>query len=125
MIEDHHKARVVLVCGGRHFADYGAVDRTLRALCPCAIVHGGASGADGLAGSWAADNGVPEIRVPANWKRHGRAAGPLRNRWMLDFTLVDLVVAFPGGAGTANMIKQARERGIEVVLAGAEKLEAA
>ncbi|MEM9912925.1 MAG: hypothetical protein AAF922_19365 [Pseudomonadota bacterium] len=45
----------------------------------------------------------------------GRAAGPIRNKEMLDEGCPDLVVAFPGGRGTANMVKQAQAAGVEVL----------
>jgi hypothetical protein len=51
---------------------------------------------------------------PAQWDRYGEAAGPIRNAWMLEFGKPDLVVAFPGGRGTADMISKARKAGIEV-----------
>jgi len=53
---------------------------------------------------------------PADWSRHGKSAGPIRNRQMLIEGRPDIVVAFPGGKGTANMIKQAVEAGVKVEL---------
>jgi hypothetical protein len=52
-------------------------------------------------------NYVPVIEFPANWKVYGRAAGPIRNMKMLLEGKPDLVVAFPGGIGTADMVKKA------------------
>lgn len=51
---------------------------------------------------------------PANWLKYGRMAGAMRNQQMLDEEEVDLVVAFPGGKGTADMVRRARAAGIEV-----------
>lgn len=110
---------VVLVCGGRNFADQRWVFRTLDALHKerriTKIVHGGARGADTYAHTWAATRRVPVIRCLANWELHRRAAGPIRNSEMLRDHSPDLVVAFPGGDGTADMIKKARAKGIEVL----------
>ena len=64
-----------------------------------------------------ADHGIDVNAKPADWKRHGRAAGPIRNGEMLK-DRPDLVVAFPGGKGTANMVTQATNAGIEIVLVG-------
>ena len=50
-----------------------------------------------------------------DWEKHGRAAGPIRNKLMLDEGRPDLVVAFPGGRGTANMVKQASAASVEVI----------
>jgi acyl-CoA synthetase (NDP forming) len=51
---------------------------------------------------------------PANWKKHGKSAGPIRNQLMLDVGKPDLVIAFPGGSGTADMIRRARKAGVPV-----------
>ena len=106
----------VLVCGGRNFNNADLVSKTLEALGqkPCTIIQGGASGADQLAKQWAAFNRIHCITFYANWAVHGKAAGPIRNREMLNEGKPDLVVAFEGGRGTANMVKQARESGVEV-----------
>ena len=49
------------------------------------------------------------------WKGYGKAAGPIRNRRMLDDFQPDLVLAFPGNKGTNDCIAAARQRDIEVV----------
>ncbi len=53
---------------------------------------------------------------PADWKKHGRAAGPIRNQQMLDEGKPDLVLAFwkNKSRGTADMIRRARKAGVEV-----------
>jgi len=78
------------------------------------LVTGDARGADALARSWALVYGVPHRCYVAHWEKHGKAAGPLRNQRMLDENPVDLVIAFPGGAGTADMVRRAEAAGIEV-----------
>lgn len=109
----------VLVCGGRDYSDkhhvFFALNRLHNERPVKVIIHGCASGADRLAGEWAAWWGLSEMRFYPEWGKHGRAAGPIRNREMLDEGKPDLVVAFPGGKGTANMVKQARERGVRVI----------
>jgi hypothetical protein len=82
---------------------------------PKVIIHGAASGADTLAKKWARGNRCPDEAYYADWKAHGRAAGPIRNRLMIEEGKPDLVIAFPGGRGTENMKKQARAAGIEVI----------
>lgn len=79
------------------------------------IIHGGARGADSLAAYWAAHSGVPFETYQADWKQHGRGAGPIRNKRMLSEGKPDLVVAFPGGSGTAHMVRIAREAGVKVM----------
>jgi predicted Rossmann-fold nucleotide-binding protein len=85
------------------------------------LLHGGARGADAAIGRAAQQLGWASLVMPAQWQRHGRAAGPIRNRELLEqaisraeahsspgYQASVLVVAFPGGAGTASLVQQAR-----------------
>lgn len=117
----------VLVCGGRSYGARGLngwqqerhLKKTLDELHarePIGlVVHGGADGADSLAGEWAAERGVELVIYPANWAGHGAGAGPRRNRRMLAHAKPDLVIAFPGGKGTADMVRVARDAGVRVM----------
>ena len=110
----------VLVCGGRDFEDraalYAKLDR-LHASRPFrSVIAGGARGADTLAVEWARSRGVAYDVYMADWKGLGRKAGPIRNQRMLIEGKPDLVVAFPGGKGTAGMVALSRNAGIEVIL---------
>ena len=110
----------VLVCGGRDFMDRTWLFRELDALRSdrgvTIIISGCARGADTLGIEWAEARGVEVARFPADWNTHGRAAGPIRNQQMLDEAKPDLVIAFPGGRGTADMVRRARAAGIELIL---------
>ena len=107
----------LLVCGGRTYQDQARVFAELdaiHAVTPIALViEGGAQGADSLGFKWAAKRGVPVKTVAALWSQEGRAAGARRNERMLALA-PDLVVAFPGGSGTAHMVRIARAVGVEV-----------
>ena len=85
------------------------------------LLHGGARGADAAIGRAAQQLGWSSAVMPAQWERHGRAAGPIRNRELLQQAIAKavahtspgsiasvLVVAFPGGAGTASLVREAR-----------------
>lgn len=108
----------VLVCGGRDFDDGARLSTVLRNLNAerkiKVLIEGGARGADYLAQVWAHMNDIDVQTFEADWAAHGKAAGPIRNKLMLDEGKPDLVVAFPGGAGTRNMIRQALSAGVEV-----------
>ena len=108
----------VLVTGGRHYEDGVTLFRVLGEIHTSRgislLIRGDASGADRLAGEWADINDVPVEAFPADWKQHGRAAGPIRNREMLA-RKPNLVIAFPGGRGTADMVRQAKSAGIPVM----------
>ncbi len=79
------------------------------------IIHGGAKGADRIADEWAVVNWTLLEEYKADWDTHGKAAGAIRNRQMIIEGKPDVVLAFPGGPGTANMVKQARAHGIRVI----------
>ncbi len=107
----------VLVCGGRDLErrHYRFLERVLDLLDVSAIVSGGAPGADSLASLYASENNIPIFVYPAKWHKFGWGAGPKRNQAMLDEQDVDLVVAMPGGRGTADMKRRALEKGVPVV----------
>jgi hypothetical protein len=118
----------ILICGGRDLnhadvwnalerdcLDYVADKLDLNRPKVFHVIHGGAKGADSAAGEWAKSEGAKVTAYPANWRAHGKAAGPIRNRRMLDEGKPDVVVALPGGRGTADMIRQAEDRMIPVI----------
>ncbi len=107
-----------IVCGGRDFEDYGFLRDFLDVIARehgiDMVIEGGADGADALARRWARDRATPRLTVPADWYGFGRQAGPKRNAEMLTHA-PDIVIAFPGGRGTADMVNKARAAGIQVV----------
>lgn len=114
----------VLVCGGRDYVDVKRVFAELDALMRPAfaagdtefvVIHGDAAGADTFASAWAARRDVAQQGYPAQWEADGRAAGPIRNARMLIEGKPDLVLAFPGGRGAADMVRKARKAGVRVV----------
>src|SRR5574340_359283 len=117
--------RKVLVTGSRTWHDEGRLFATLDALAAQEpidrIVEGCAQGADQAAERWATARAIPNAHYPAEWRRYGRAAGPIRNRAMLT-EQPDLVVAFHPdlvtSRGTADMVRAARRAGVPVVLIG-------
>ena len=118
----------IVVTGGRDYDDREHVRSVLTEYLPgqsrsCflwfesapTIVHGDASGADRLAAEEARDLGMRVEAHHAEWHLHGKRAGPIRNRQMLGAGGgADLVIAFPGGRGTAHCVSEARRRGIPV-----------
>lgn len=108
---------LVLVCGGRKTKLEDEIiihlDAVLNKHPEMTLLHGGAPGTDTIAEKWAKERQVMSIRVPAKWNEHKMAAGPIRNKRMLDMK-PDAVVAFPGGAGTAHMVKIAKEANVPI-----------
>jgi hypothetical protein len=109
----------LLVCGGRRFSDRTLLNQTLDALQKTEIIdvliEGNATGADRLAGCWARTRQIDNLKFPADWAKHGRAAGPIRNQKMLTEGRPDLVIAFAGGKGTSDIVKRARAAGVIVI----------
>ena len=109
----------VLVCGGRDFIDraevYAELDRLHAEYVFGTIIAGGGHGVGRLAVEWAQARGIATQVFTAEWGTFGRKAGPLRNARMLTEGRPDIVVAFPGGRETANMVKQAKAAGVWVL----------
>ena len=109
----------VLVCGGRDFNDSMTLGSWLGGIHKqggiSLLIHGGARGADFMAGKFAEWAGIPVKEYAADWYQHGKAAGPIRNQQMLDDGKPDLVVAFEGGRGTADMVRRAKAAGVRVI----------
>lgn len=109
----------ILVCGGREYTDQHRVNAVLDDCCQFfesdfVLIHGSARGADRAAMTWAFFKGCAVIEMKANWDYYGKAAGHIRNSWMLKYAQPDLVIAFPGGSGTADMVRQAKAAGVDV-----------
>lgn len=112
----------VLVCGGREYADKERVGRVLDAVYAGAqsagkdvsIIHGNARGADLLADQYAREKSLRVLAFPADWDAHGKRAGYIRNKQMLDEGKPHAVIAFPGGNGTRMMVGLAKRYGIPV-----------
>lgn len=108
----------VLVCGGRDFtsraAAYAALDRANAKRRIVLVIHGGARGADTIAGDWARARGIPVRVFLADWETLGRFAGHARNARMLAEGRPQGVIAFPGGVGTRDMITRAQATGVPV-----------
>lgn len=116
----------VLVCGGRDFDDSDFIWNTLTELDArrgpfTCVIHGAYRGVDTQAMIWAQmmdsipDRSVKHAPFLAEWGKYGRSAGPIRNQRMLDEGKPDLVIAFPGNSGTADMISRAEYAGVEVL----------
>ena len=124
-----------IICCGRKFSDFDMFNNSMTDIiqlkgCPEVVVHGAATGADSMANGWAQRMAVRVRREPALWDDidvpgavvkyrangtpYNAAAGGQRNQKMLDDYKINMVVAFPGGPGTADMVARARKAGISV-----------
>lgn len=123
----------VLVCGGRKYANRAKLFEVLDAVpngIGC-IIQGKATGADRLAEAWTTERSIPCEGYEADWNdleteplairtrpdgsKYNAAAGGIRNQRMLDQGKPDMVVAFPGGDGTADMCRRAGKAGVPIM----------
>ena len=106
----------ILVCGGRNYGDAKTVAHYLDHFRGqvTMVIQGGAQGADRLAKQWAESHGIHYAEVPALWQAYSRAAGGRRNSAMLILE-PDLCIAFPGGTGTADMVKQCKRANVTTI----------
>lgn len=128
---EEKKNRRIIVAGGVHFNDYKALENTLDEYFKCVskdeieIISGHARGADSLGERYAQEHDIKCTVFPADWKKHGRAAGPIRNKKMLEYAMEQQagLVAFWNGEskGTKNMISIAEKAGIEVKIVHYQK----
>lgn len=109
----------VLVCGGRCWENmkktFGFLDYLNEMTPITCVIEGNAKGADEFAGEWAKSRNIPLEIYKADWDKYGKSAGAIRNTKMLKEGCPDQVVAFPGGAGTQNMVLQAQKAGLSVL----------
>lgn len=115
-------AKRALVCGGRGFTDSDFVYRTLDKLHRehgfDVVIEGDAKGVDRMAGYWARCarlTNIKEAVTDADYREHGRRAPLVRNQRMLDKHRPDLGIAFPGGHGTADMVRRLNAAHVEVI----------
>ena len=106
----------LVVSGSRQFSNKSIIHLHLQSALKkqpkLVLVSGGAAGADQIVRSWAVANKVPFLSVPAHWQRFGKAAGPIRNSFML--SIASGLLAFPlaSSKGTVSIIRQARKLGL-------------
>lgn len=118
----------VLVCGSRTFNNRWLVPAMLFGLQGITgddpdfvVIDGAAQGADSMANEWAVSFDREFERYPADWDKHGKAAGPIRNAQMLLEGKPDLVVAFldkprVASRGTNDMITKAENAGVPIII---------
>lgn len=107
----------LIIAGGRDFTPTAEWHNKIYALVESCgateIVSGACKGADAFGEYIAALAGIKVTRFPALWHKHGRAAGPIRNKEMAQYA--DAVILLPGGAGTDSMRREAVAAGIRII----------
>jgi len=109
---------IIAVVGSRRFTSYDTLVDVLAEHVTSldALVSGGAAGADSLARKYAIEYGLKIVEYLPEWKKYGRAAGPIRNKLIVDDA--DVLIAFwdQKSKGTNNSIALARKKGIPTLV---------
>lgn len=114
----------ILVTGGRDFKDekyiYSVLDEYKGKIT--LLITGDATGVDAIAVKWAIKNNIKNVVYFADWISFGKSAGPIRNFQMLNLNPdIEVILAFPGGKGTKNMIKQGKQHNIHIIIKEGQK----
>jgi hypothetical protein len=112
-----------IIAGGRDITDYETVVKAIEQsqFDITEVVSGMALGVDTLAIAFANDNNIPVKQFPADWNKHGRAAGPIRNGQMAEYADALIAVWDGESKGTKNMITQAKQNHLKVYIYLTEK----
>ena len=118
-----------IVCGGRHFDNYDYLEITLDSIFEeldldyenIEIVSGNCNGTDKLGEQYAKEHCIKTKVFPAEWKKYGRAAGPIRNEKMIEYISnsdLPVVIAFvsENSKGTLDTIKRANKRNLKTFI---------
>lgn len=107
-----------IIAGMRDFYDYEKVSQavTFSGLCISEVVSGCATGVDALGEKWARERKIPVRKFPADWRKNGKAAGPIRNRQMAEYAEALVAVWDGKSKGTKNMIETARSLGLQTIV---------
>lgn len=120
MIMETHSNKVkVIIAGGRDFRDLGLMRKSLEYLFsnigyPDEVVCGMAKGADLLGFQWASEKEIPIRKFPANWSKHGKAAGYIRNEQMANYSTHCVCFWDGRSTGTAHMIEIAKKKNLKL-----------
>lgn len=104
----------VIIAGTRSIEDYARVSSAVAdsEFVVDEVVSGAARGVDELGERWAQERGLPVVQFPAQWEKHGKAAGPKRNARMARYADALIAVWDGESSGTRDMLRKAYRRGL-------------
>lgn len=107
-----------IIAGSRAITDYETICQAVAHFNEdiTEVVSGCARGVDTLGEQWAQMRQVPVKRFPADWNKHGKSAGYIRNRQMAEYAEALIAVWDGKSRGTKNMIEEAKKRGLLVFI---------
>lgn len=106
---------ITIIAGSRTILDRSKVFEILSEYdWITEVVSGCAKGVDTLGEEWARKNGLPITRFPADWLKHGKKAGYLRNVEMADYAQACIVI-HRNSKGSLHMLDIARKKRLHVI----------
>lgn len=115
--------KTILICGDRDWTDELLIAKVLFLIEDkrnTTIIHGDARGADRIAGDLSKKMKMKVVPYPADWDKHGKSAGPIRNRQMLKEGKPNVVIAFHDNInrskGTKDMLEVSGRAGVPGIL---------
>ena len=112
--------KLLVVTGGRDYKHEKRVHELLKRIDPEVVYVGDCpTGVDKFTRYWCDKSAVPFRVFEAQWDDFGKAAGPIRNKEMIEAAAQDVVkpilLAFPGGRGTEDCVMHAKYYKIPVL----------
>lgn len=105
-----------IIAGSRHITDASQVWEAVikSGFQITTVISGNAKGVDRIGANLAKIHNIPVEYFDADWKTHGKAAGPIRNAKMADNAEALIAVWDGESRGTRHMIKDAEKKGLKV-----------
>jgi len=109
----------LLIAGSRNFTDYRLLSDSVAQVLsdvtePVTVISGTAKGADTLGERYAEEHGLEVVRMPADWDKHGKAAGFIRNKDMSKVATHAIIFWDGQSKGTKSMILLCKQGGVPV-----------
>ena len=105
----------IIIAGSREIFDYELLKKFMKKICDqyeiTQVISGNAKGMDKCGEYWAVEHGIPIVDMPADWDKHGKAAGPIRNAEMLKISDLILVIKKTESRGSSHMASIAKASG--------------
>lgn len=108
----------LLIAGSRNYKDaefiYSRIDLIRDNHYITKIIAGGATGVDQVAKEYAKEHNIPFEKYKADWDKYGKAAGPIRNKQMVDAADIILAIRYNYSPGTSNTLKLAKKAELKI-----------
>lgn len=108
----------VIIAGSRKINDYQRVLDAIKnsEFDITEVISGRAKGVDTYGERYSFENKITLKTFPADWKKYGKAAGPIRNGQMAEYGEALIAIWDGESRGTQDMVRQATKKGLKIFL---------